>query len=42
MLEGDGEDLGSVIGSGIEILDEATCMYTNICNSNIFRLLIYT
>ena len=30
MLEGDGEDLGSVIGSGVEILDEATCMYTNI------------
>lgn len=30
MLEGDGEDLGSAIGSGIEILNEATCMYTNI------------
>ena len=30
MLDGDGMPLGSAIGSGVEILDEARCMYTNI------------
>ena len=33
MLDGDGTPLGSVIGSQVEILDEARCMYINISGS---------
>ena len=34
MLDGTGNALGSVIGSGVKILDEAKCMYVNITSAD--------